>query len=157
MSADRNSSAVRNLRAKFEQKETPEASPSQGRGRSPLGQRLGDRETDRPLSKVRSSFVSVDPSGQMAGVEDGIGSGMSELKRESSAGLRRGSFSMSEESDGNALAELKKTVSGEHERREADNKISETIPESALEATPAATPNMKATPGSVDQIRTLYR
>jgi len=88
--------------------------------------------------------VSVVPPTAMASSteEAGVGSGMAELKRTSSAGLRRGSFS---ENDGESenLLQLKKTVSEEAERRQRDNKVSEPIPEHAA-VSAAATPNLKA-------------
>ena len=145
MSTDRSSSAVRNLRSIFEIK-GGENSPD-ARGRSTNGL-TSDKENSRPTSKVRASFVSVEPSGGMAAsIEDGVGQGMPGLKRESSAGIRRGSFT--ENTDESQL-ELKKTVSQEARRRDEESKVAETIPETAIESTPAsadATPSMQAIDG----------
>ncbi|KAI4126513.1 MAG: hypothetical protein LQ347_004943 [Umbilicaria vellea] len=57
MSDSRSSSVVHNLRAKFET--NPDTTSSPSRGRSPAGS-----DTSRPRSTVRTSFVSVEPSGQ---------------------------------------------------------------------------------------------
>ncbi|KAK3674889.1 hypothetical protein LTR78_005233 [Recurvomyces mirabilis] len=142
MSTERSSSAVRNLRSLFENK-APEQSPDT-RGRSP-SHHLTESSPSRPASKVRASFVSVvPPTAAMASSaeEAGVGSGMAELKRESSAGLRRGSFS---ENDGEleGLLQLKKTVSEEAERRQRDPKVAESIPEHVAFSA-ATTPNVKA-------------
>ncbi|KAK4555077.1 hypothetical protein LTR86_007843 [Recurvomyces mirabilis] len=143
MSTERSSSAVRNLRSLFENK-GPEQSPDT-RGRSP-SHHLTESSPSRPASKVRASFVSVVPptaAVMASGAEEaGVGSGMAELKRESSAGLRRGSFS---ENDGESenLLQLKKTVSQEAERRQRDPKVAESIPEHVAFSA-ATTPNVKA-------------
>ncbi|SLM35515.1 hypothetical protein LPUS_04817 [Lasallia pustulata] len=57
MSDNRSSSGVRNLRAVFEPNTSTTSPPS--RGRSPACS-----DTSRPRSKVRTSFVAVEPSGQ---------------------------------------------------------------------------------------------
>ena len=64
----RSPSGVASLRARFEQNADPESfTPS--RGRSPAGSVNSD--TSRPLSKVRTSFISVgEPSGQMSDLLD---------------------------------------------------------------------------------------
>lgn len=138
MSTDRNSSAVRNLRSIFETKSSE--SPSDSRGRSSSGL-TAEREGSRPTSKVRASFVSVErPVSSMATAAEIDAVAPTELKRESSAGLRRGSFS---ESNEDVALELKKTVSQEQERREKDSKVSEAIPEAAVESA-NATPMINA-------------
>lgn len=63
MSNNRASSGVRNLRAMFEGNKDLTSPPS--RGRSPTGSDTTD-SGPRPLSKVRTSFVAVERSGQMA-------------------------------------------------------------------------------------------
>ena len=135
-SEHRSSSAVRNLRSLFENKDP--TSPDT-RGRSPNGIGSDKENAERRASKVRASFVSVKP---MAGV----GQNGAELKRESSAGLRRGSFS---EADG--MAELKKTVSEEHVRRERDSKVKEAVPEAAVESATGTPVKLPVDgPGSAD-------
>ena len=54
---------VNNLRAMFEHNKDSPSPPS--RGRSPAGSEIPLDETSRPISKVRTSFVAVEPSGQM--------------------------------------------------------------------------------------------
>ncbi|MCJ1241190.1 hypothetical protein MMC14_009194 [Varicellaria rhodocarpa] len=63
--SDRSNSGVRNIRAMFEAKSEQTSPPS--RGRSPVGSEgAGTRSTSsRPLSKVRTSFVAVERSGQL--------------------------------------------------------------------------------------------
>lgn len=54
---------VNNLRAMFEQNHELTSPPS--RGRSPVGSEILKGENNRPISKVRTSFISVERSGQM--------------------------------------------------------------------------------------------
>lgn len=56
-------SGVASLRAKFEQKDESTSPPS--RGRSPAASLSVTGDASRPISKIRTSFVSVEPSGQM--------------------------------------------------------------------------------------------
>lgn len=56
----------------------------------------------------------------------------SELRRESSKGLRRASFS--DNKDGVAAGALRETISTEQARRDGDSTVGETIPESAIES-----------------------
>ncbi|TKA79690.1 hypothetical protein B0A55_04070 [Friedmanniomyces simplex] len=150
MSSERSSSAVRNLRSIFEVKGSDTSSPdTRGRSRSGLtdSNTNNNSENSRPTSKVRASFVPVEttPSASVmaSGTEEGgLGHVMPGLKRESSAGLRRGSFSENGE-DGEALLQLKKTVSQEAERRERDSTVPEAIPEHAATSA-AVTPMMQA-------------
>ena len=58
----RSPSAVASLRARFEENSKLESPPS--RGRSPAGSVASD--SSRPISRVRTSFISVEPSGQMS-------------------------------------------------------------------------------------------
>ncbi|KAI9870009.1 MAG: hypothetical protein M1830_004840 [Pleopsidium flavum] len=64
MSDNRSSSGVRSLMAKFEGNNGTTSPPS--RGRSPTGSDNTLSNGPRPLSKVRTSFVAVERSGQMA-------------------------------------------------------------------------------------------
>lgn len=145
-SENRSSSGVRNLRSIFEDKASLDSQSPDSRGRSPNSHVSSDKENaaglNRPTSKVRASFVPVDAvagsENMSAAVMDG-GEDGAELKRESSAGLRRGSFS---EIDGDgALTRLKKTVSEEIERN--------VIPEAALESA-AGTPLRKPVEDGMD-------
>ena len=61
--SERSSSGVRNIRAMFEAKNESISPPS--RGRSPVGSEGARSTSSRPLSKVRTSFVAVELSGQM--------------------------------------------------------------------------------------------
>ena len=112
MSAARSSSAVRDLKAIFENRAaTTLGSETPGsRGRSPSG--LGsDKENGyRTTSKIRASFVPVEPASMATTVED------------TSMSARRGSFG---EGDGDLL-DLKKTVSEQQETME--------VPESVLQS-----------------------
>lgn len=63
MSQGRSPSGVASLRARFESNSS-DKTPPQSRGRSPAGSVASD--ASRPLSKVRTSFVAVEPSGHMA-------------------------------------------------------------------------------------------
>ncbi|KAK5726447.1 hypothetical protein LTR17_012773 [Elasticomyces elasticus] len=138
-SSERSHSTIRDLRSLFEAKGTDSSPDTRGRSRSGIT----DSENSRPTSKVRASFVPVESKGVMASAEEGgLGHVMPGLKRESSAGLRRGSFSENGE-DGEALLALKKTVSQEAERREKDSRVPEAIPEHAATSA-AATPTMQA-------------
>ena len=63
MSAGISPSGVASLRARFESKDESTSPPS--RGRSPAGSLSVTGDTPHPISKVRTSFISVEPSGQM--------------------------------------------------------------------------------------------
>ncbi|KAL9078985.1 MAG: hypothetical protein Q9157_002084 [Trypethelium eluteriae] len=125
MSNNRSSSGVRNLRAMFENKDDD---VSESRSRSPAGSTASE---NRRTSKVRASFVSVEP-----------GSSQMDTEVPSSASARRESFSLSESQDSDKIAELKKTVSQEKEERK-QSKAAETIPESAIETTPSPSPAIR--------------
>ncbi|KAK1819478.1 hypothetical protein LTR12_006052 [Friedmanniomyces endolithicus] len=153
MSSERSSSAVRNLRSIFEVK-GPDTSSPDTRGRSRSGLTESNNENSRPTSKVRASFVPVEttPSASvMASTEEGgLGHVIAGGKRESSAGLRRSSFSENGE-DGEALLQLRKTVSQEAERRERDSKVPEAIPEHAATSA-AVTPMMQPNTEQSDDV-----
>ncbi|KAI9847483.1 MAG: hypothetical protein M1837_002384 [Sclerophora amabilis] len=142
MSASRTSSGVRNLRSVFENHNTDSASPpprsTSSRGRSPTnseGVVSNDSKSPRPLSKVRTNFVAVERNGEMGaqlGLKKSNGS-------DSTAEKRRSSFSLNEAQDPQALAEVRKTISGEREMRRKSTAITETVPEVAVE-TPSLEP-----------------
>lgn len=148
MSPNRSSSQVRNLLAMFENNNnspknntTHPDSTSPDRGRS-NGHLSPASNGDRPLSKVRSSFVSVEhgiPSSPTPAMDIDPQKTKEEYqsRQESSASLRRHSFSLDEGSD--AMAKLKQSMSQESERRGSNPMVAETIPEAAIEQTPAAT------------------
>lgn len=60
---DLSNSGVRNIRAMFEAKS--ESTPPPSRGRSPAGSEDARSSSSRPVSKIRTSFVAVERSGQM--------------------------------------------------------------------------------------------
>lgn len=124
----------------FENSHTSNDSTSPDRGRS-NGNLTPSPNGTRPLSKVRSSFVSVEPGTPTPAMDIDIDKTKQEhaSRQESSAGLRRQSFSLDESKDSDAIANLKKTISREEERRGSNPMVAETIPEAAIEATPAAT------------------
>ncbi|KAF2192625.1 hypothetical protein K469DRAFT_717195 [Zopfia rhizophila CBS 207.26] len=135
MSEHRASSGVRNLRAMFENQGAP--SSPEPRGRSPAGI-AANTDNNRPTSKVRASFVSVEPSSLIAkdlgttkGTTDGINSANAN---------RRESFSVTQEHGENVVAELKKTVSQEKEERKISDAVVETIPEQAVDARESSRP-----------------
>lgn len=147
MSVNRSNSQVRNLLAMFENNNnnnhtsTDSTSPDRGRSNGHLSP---SSNGDRPLSKVRSSFVSVEhgiPTSPSPAMEIDPQKTKEEYqsRQESSASLRRHSFSLDESKDGNALANLRQSMSQEEERRGSDPMVAETIPEAAIEQTPAAT------------------
>ncbi|KAI6885173.1 hypothetical protein KC360_g3824 [Hortaea werneckii] len=130
MSTERSSSAVRNLRSIFENKGS-DNSPD-GRGRSTSGLSSEASNSSRPTSRIRANFVSVEPPKMSAlAPEEGVGKGSAEGKRESTANIRRGSFTVN--TDEEALA-LKETVSEEAHRREEESKVAQPIPEAAVES-----------------------
>lgn len=155
-SQTRSTSGVRGLKALFEKpsddiNETAISPSPSFRGRSPLGQQRSDSSnsntSERHSSKIRASFVSVEKPGRQlltppkpsppqrqAGPEmESEGQYQADHRRASST--RRGSFSFTDES-APAIAELRKTISNEEERRQNESSVAETIPEAAVEATP---------------------
>jgi hypothetical protein len=153
MSGNRSSSQVRNLLAMFENNNNNNTSPtnpdstSPDRGRS-NGHLSPASNGDRPLSKVRSSFVSVEhgiPTSPSPAMDIDPQKTKDEYRsrQESSASLRRHSFSLDESSD--AVATLRQSMSQESERRGSNPMVAETIPEAAIEQTPtASTPAVEA-------------
>ena len=67
MSVGTSPSGVASLRARFEQKDEASSPPS--RGRSPAASLSVTGDISRPISKVRTSFVAVEPSGQMGDLD----------------------------------------------------------------------------------------
>ncbi|KAL3421358.1 mucin-7 precursor protein [Phlyctema vagabunda] len=126
------SGGVRNLRAMFENKD--EATSPPDRGRSPGISSIGGSSTGtspRPLSKVRTSFVTVENrSGQWGLKRDTSG--------EPSLAKRRPSFSVDEQEDPKATAARKESIVSELEARKNSTVIEEAIPECAVE-----TPSME--------------
>ena len=131
------SAGVKSLRAMFENSAPTSPSPD-SRGRSVSGNSSNSSQTiDRPLSKVRSSFIAVEKM-QM------ISPSASIKDRE-----RRGSFSLSQETEVDAIQEIHKVVSEEQESRKSSKEVGETVPEQAVESaqaapTPVATPLLAA-------------
>ncbi|KAF7939133.1 uncharacterized protein EAE97_007214 [Botrytis byssoidea] len=140
-------SNIKNLRAMFEQnnKETSASPPDRGRssGEYTLFSPGSSTTPPRPLSKVRTSFVTVERGAQQAGQAIQLG-----LKRQDSnsepnmasggsMARRRTSFSLDEQSHPKETAERKKSISEEFEARKASIMVDELIPESALAETPA--------------------
>ncbi len=122
MSSDnRASSAVRNLRSLFENK-GPESNTSDARGRSPNGVGSDKENGHRPKSKIRASFVAVEPV-----------TSMSTTRTE-----RRGSFG---EADGDLA--LRKTISEQQGQLNVPEAAMESVSPSAV-GTPTRTegPNL---------------
>ena len=67
MSVGTSPSGVASLRARFEKKDEASSPPS--RGRSPAASLSVTGDISRPISKVRTSFVAVEPSGQMGDLD----------------------------------------------------------------------------------------
>lgn len=131
MNNERSHSAVRNLRILFETKSSD--GTTETRGRSPGS----DKEGSRPRSRIRASFVAVDPTGTMVADE---AAGMSDLQQEPSNGqLRDGLSEVGEDSK-----EIDAVVD-EHAPREPDLDSKETIPESGID-------RVRSTPG-VDAVK----
>jgi hypothetical protein len=116
-----NNAGVRNLRAMFESQNAPTSSP-EPRGRSPAGSATSD--ANRPTSKVRASFVSVEPGAN----RDLSAKGASTHTLQPH---RRESFSVSGESSG--LADLKQAISDERDERKNSVAVDEAVPEQAVE------------------------
>ncbi|KAI4731386.1 hypothetical protein E4T49_00999 [Aureobasidium sp. EXF-10728] len=145
--SNRSSSQVRNLLAMFENNNnnantttsTDSTSPDRGRSNGHLSPASNG---DRPLSKVRSSFVSVEHGGPSSpspamDIDPQKTKEEYQSRQESSASLRRHSFSLDDGS--NAIANLRQSMSQESERRGSNPMVAETIPEAAIEQTPAVT------------------
>ncbi|KAL1611794.1 hypothetical protein SLS60_000014 [Paraconiothyrium brasiliense] len=120
-----NNAGVRNLRAMFENQNAASSSP-EPRGRSPAGS--GSDDVNRPTSKVRASFVSVEPHASGAAKDLGTSKGVSVNTPQAH---RRESFSVSGESSD--VAELKQAIGEEKEERKKSIAVDEAIPEQAVE------------------------
>lgn len=150
-SSERSHSAVRNLRNIFENKASTDTDiAADTRGRSPAAGRLSNLDANgRPLSKVRASFVAVEPP--QIPIQDAAADMASpSAGRESSIAARRASFSM-DPNDKGAIAEMKQDLHDEQFRRSSNPNI-ETIPEGALNSaatTPAAEPKEDQAMGDV--------
>ncbi|OAG10566.1 uncharacterized protein CC84DRAFT_489393 [Paraphaeosphaeria sporulosa] len=120
-----NNAGVRNLRAMFESQNAASSSP-EPRGRSPAGSATSD--ANRPTSKVRASFVSVEPHAAGAAKELGTTKGVS---TNTPHAQRRESFSVSGESSD--VADLKQAISEEKEERKKSIAVDEAVPEQAVE------------------------
>jgi hypothetical protein len=142
----------------FENKDTSADPPD--RGRSPAGS-TGELElfipgcknicwdlflggasngaSPRPLSKVRTSFVAVERSGQL-GSQLGL---KRETSGEPSLSKRRTSFSIDEEEHPKETVDRKQSLAAEVEARKNSSVVEETIPEAAVE-TPTMTQTVEA-------------
>lgn len=129
MSSDRSqSSGVRNLAAMFE---NPDPSSS-ARGRSPNRSSSANNSSSSPRrSAVRASFIPVESAGRKASENDTT----NQDTNASTAEKRRPSFSFDETTDAKAMADLRKTITQELEKRRNSAAI-ETVPEVAV-VTPA--------------------
>ncbi|KAF2271180.1 hypothetical protein CC78DRAFT_528094 [Lojkania enalia] len=133
MTENRASSGVRNLRAMFENPSA--ASSPEPRGRSPAGRDLDT--PGRPTSKIRASFVSVEPSvvvakdlGTIKGTPEGVNHPQAQ---------RRESFSVSQDLE-EETTELKKIVSQEADARKDSNATPEVVPEEAVASRESSRP-----------------
>jgi len=140
-SSERSHSAVRNLRNIFETKATTDTDTADTRGRSPAAGRLSNLDANgRPLSKVRASFVAVEPP--QIPIQDAVADMASpSAGRASSMAARRASFSMDPDNK-SAIADLKQDLQDEQFRRSSNPNI-EAIPEGALESA-ASTPAIES-------------
>lgn len=107
------------------------SSSPEPRGRSPGGS--GPNDANRPTSKVRASFVSVEPHAQAtAGVAAKDFGTTKAAVPSTSLSQRRESFSISGEAED--VQELKKVISDEKEERKKSIVVDEAIPELAVES-----------------------
>lgn len=126
-------SGVRNLRAMFENQNA--SSSPEPRGRSPGGS--SSNGASRPTSKVRASFVSVEPHAQAvpAALASPVAKDFGTTKGSStttSLSQRRESFSISGEAED--VQELKKVIEEEKQERKKSLVVDEAIPELAVES-----------------------
>ncbi|EPE33931.1 hypothetical protein GLAREA_06944 [Glarea lozoyensis ATCC 20868] len=137
------SGGVHNLRAMFENKNSEER--PEDRGRSPGGSSMGGASTGtspRPLSKVRTSFVAVERSGQL-GNQMGL---RRDTSGEPSISRRRSSFSIEGESTRD-MSEPRQATRPDIGNRQRSSLAEETIAESPIEKQPLDT-KMQAANGS---------
>lgn len=109
----------------FENQNAATSSP-EPRGRSPAGSATSD--ANRPTSKVRASFVSVEPHAAGAAKDLGTTKGVS---ANTPAAHRRESFSVS--ADSTDVADLKQAISEAKEERKQSIAVDEAVPEQAVE------------------------
>lgn len=130
------SNGVRNLRAMFENSNSASPEP---RGRSPVDAALSD-SSDRPRSRVRASFVPVEPPPTSAPRDPSTDLGQTKgTPSNSVAAHRRESFRVSQDRP-DELAELKKAVSEEKEERRQSIAVPEAVPEQAVESRESSIP-----------------
>ena len=124
-------SGVASLRAKFEQKDESTSPPS--RGRSPAASLSVAGDISRPISKVRTCFVAVEPSGQMG-----------DLKTSEKLGIRGDVVNGdgAEESKMNGEVEKPKTNGIELTPQKSTVKEEDT----AKQTTPKSSPKKDSTP-----------
>lgn len=149
------SNGVRNLRAMFENGNAA-ASP-EPRGRSPTDTAAAtDGGEERPKSKVRASFVSVEPTPAHASTDLGQTKG---TPSNSVNATRRESFRVSHDRT-DELAELKKVVSEEKEQRRQSIAIPEAVPEQAVasrESSMPAPPIRDDTPTNMPNLGSIMK
>lgn len=131
------SNGVRNLRAMFENGNAA-ASP-EPRGRSPTDNAAATDGQERPKSKVRASFVPVEPPvAQPPTMSTDLGQTKGTPSNSVNA-TRRESFRVSQDKT-DELAELKKVVSEEKEQRRQSIAIPEAVPEQAVASRESSIP-----------------
>jgi hypothetical protein len=148
------SNGVRNLRAMFENGNAA-ASP-EPRGRSPIDNAAATEGEERPKSKVRASFVSVEPTAQHPSTDLGQTKG---TPSNSVNATRRESFRVSQDKT-DELAELKKVVSEEKEQRSQSIAIPEAVPEQAVasrESSIPAPPIREETPANMPNLGSIMK
>lgn len=116
------------------------SSSPEPRGRSPAGSASGANDVNRPTSKVRASFVSVEPTAREIGSNKGVSLNNAQAQR-------RESFSVSGESEG--VQELKKAITEAKEERKRSVVVDEAVPEQAVE-TRVTTPIAYTLVGRID-------
>ncbi|RMZ72278.1 elongation factor G mitochondrial [Pyrenophora seminiperda CCB06] len=130
------SNGVRNLRAMFENSNSASPEP---RGRSPVDAALSD-SSDRPRSRVRASFVPVEPPPTSAPRDSSTDLGQTKGTPSNTVHAhRRESFRVSQDKP-DELAELKKAVSEEKEERRQSVAVPEAVPEQAVESRESSIP-----------------
>jgi hypothetical protein len=133
----------------FEQQNQSKGTDSPDRGRTPTGSSNGDNnDNGRKLSKIRSSFVTVQPSAALARAtssvrstsQDGSSLGGPPFEASISNRDRRESFSMDTKEDAAQIEQMHQTVSQEEDRRRRSDDVKEIVPEVAIWTGPAGTP-----------------
>lgn len=150
----RSSSAVRNLRSIFENKANADQDDQDARGRSPSSR--VSASSDRPLSKIRASFINVQHP-TMSSSPPPKEATPASTKRASAFEVRTHSFTSNDFSP-EALSALKKEISNEQERRQSNPNIVET--EGAVESvagTPAVEVREDQAMGVIDHAATKLK